>query len=551
MHAKSRQLGYMRVARTTIHEKENARERHGDGFGIGNLRGLWCCYVCKAKPNLTVGIQTCLICKSVYMCPQHWIQLACLDNQAVVCCRHSRYTPKRGWNPRAGYPGLEGFPIVLPKQEYWQDVNNILGSAANVTYCPGYGPDGVYRDLTQADVISLARSDQIHRGGVLSSSVESTGSGSESLQLHKIVWDTRHMAEYTKPYPIESPESEGLERLYPAARPRRLIGGDRKPFVWLRETRQEQMDDTRLFGFIYASEKGRYPFSVVQRLPDVVPGDHQSIKERNRMERKALYETIDLANPDDYPWPGAPEKDDQYCANEDPTKGPVNRSTWEVHCSEQTEERSFAMPSEEKMKYYHCYTCKKKGMKKRNPEWVVDMFKCLICEDVYTSTRLVPSSWNPKGGYPRLEGFPRLPKQERWQDIDDVSSKPGTTYEPDEEDFMTTYDLTALSSTTVRNSPCGGTLANGGQISRAAMPGMFSSGRKNTRHMAEHTGPYALSDPECEGLVRLYPASRPRPPSGSQKPYPWMDGMNLFTDNSFFASEQGCYPYSVVRHVPT
>eukprot|EP00971_Amphidinium_carterae_P148752 2949442-Amphidinium_carterae.1 len=28
------------------------------------------------------------------MCPAHGIKLACLDNPAVVCCRHSRYTPK-------------------------------------------------------------------------------------------------------------------------------------------------------------------------------------------------------------------------------------------------------------------------------------------------------------------------------------------------------------------------------------------------------------------------------------------------------------------------
>eukprot|EP00971_Amphidinium_carterae_P147683 2927015-Amphidinium_carterae.1 len=45
--------------------------------------GVWQCYVCKARPSPTVGLQSCLICKSVYMCAKHWIKLACLDNQAV------------------------------------------------------------------------------------------------------------------------------------------------------------------------------------------------------------------------------------------------------------------------------------------------------------------------------------------------------------------------------------------------------------------------------------------------------------------------------------
>eukprot|EP00971_Amphidinium_carterae_P169582 3359687-Amphidinium_carterae.1 len=61
----------------------------------------------------------------------------------------------------------------------------------------------------------------------------------------------------------------------------------------------------------------------------------------------------------------------------------MNWWNWDYYCSEQTEIRSFTMPPEEKMKHYFCYICKKKGKKVRNPEWVIDMFKCLICEDVY------------------------------------------------------------------------------------------------------------------------------------------------------------------------
>eukprot|EP00971_Amphidinium_carterae_P147778 2929212-Amphidinium_carterae.1 len=61
----------------------------------------------------------------------------------------------------------------------------------------------------------------------------------------------------------------------------------------------------------------------------------------------------------------------------------MNWWNWDFYCSEQAEIRSFTMPPEEKMKHYFCYICKKKGKKVRNPEWVIDMFKCLICEDVY------------------------------------------------------------------------------------------------------------------------------------------------------------------------
>eukprot|EP00971_Amphidinium_carterae_P104540 2070414-Amphidinium_carterae.1 len=95
------------------------------------------------------------------------------------------------------------------------------------------------------------------------------------------------MAEHVKPYPITSPESEGLARLYPAARPRQPVPGGRKPYRWLKEIGQLDRNDSRFFGFIYASEKGRYPFSSVQRFPDITPGDTRSVKERDRMERRA------------------------------------------------------------------------------------------------------------------------------------------------------------------------------------------------------------------------------------------------------------------------
>eukprot|EP00971_Amphidinium_carterae_P273969 5437466-Amphidinium_carterae.1 len=51
--------------------------------------GLWKCYVCQKQSGPTVTLKSCLICKSVYTCQEHGIMLACLDNYAVVCCRHS------------------------------------------------------------------------------------------------------------------------------------------------------------------------------------------------------------------------------------------------------------------------------------------------------------------------------------------------------------------------------------------------------------------------------------------------------------------------------
>eukprot|EP00971_Amphidinium_carterae_P071449 1413432-Amphidinium_carterae.1 len=118
--------------------------------------GVWKCYVCQARPSPTVGLKSCLICKSVYMCHLHGIELACLDNQAVDILDWRVFQLN--------------FPISNPKQDFWQDVNNILSTTAR-PYCQAYGPDGVYRQMTPDNLISFARYDQNRRGGVLSSSV--------------------------------------------------------------------------------------------------------------------------------------------------------------------------------------------------------------------------------------------------------------------------------------------------------------------------------------------------------------------------------------------
>eukprot|EP00971_Amphidinium_carterae_P262259 5201870-Amphidinium_carterae.1 len=258
------------------------------------------------------------------------------------------------------------------------------------------------------------------------------------------VWDIRHLAEYVQPYDVGSPESEGLARLYPAAMPRRPVDGNKRPYQYVREIGKVDRDDVRFFALIYAKEKGRYPFSKVQRMPDIVPGDGRSNKERDRMERRALFETLDLSNPDDYPWPGSAVRDDPDHENEDPTQGPMSWWNWDFYCCVQTEYRCLQLPPEDKMHRYYCYVCEKPGTRPEHPD-SAELFKCLICEDVYMCkehsiflkslgssarvccrhNRYTPGhgSWNPVGGYPPLMDKPHIAKQERWQDVDDDMSK--------------------------------------------------------------------------------------------------------------------------------
>eukprot|EP00971_Amphidinium_carterae_P056912 1125505-Amphidinium_carterae.1 len=64
--------------------------------------------------------------------------------------------------------------------------------------------------------------------------------------------------------------------------------------------------------------------------------------------------------------------------------------------------------------------------------------------------------------------------------------------------------------------------------------------------MAEHTGPFAFSDPESHGFERLYPASRPRIPIDKRATYyTWLIGMHPMKGEEFQPAEEGCYPFSV------
>eukprot|EP00971_Amphidinium_carterae_P147153 2916105-Amphidinium_carterae.2 len=177
--------------------------------------GLHRCYVCKETPHHDVKLQRCLLCKTVYMCRNHWLRLACLDNYAV-----------------------REFPVRLPRQEWWQDVDDIIIPDNSITYCPCYSPDNIDRDPPPSDLLIMAREDKNRRGGVLVLSVgtnESEHNMTRLWQSHRADRDTRHMAEYVKRYPITDPECEGMARLYPAARPRAPIGLGCTPYPWFEE----------------------------------------------------------------------------------------------------------------------------------------------------------------------------------------------------------------------------------------------------------------------------------------------------------------------------
>eukprot|EP00971_Amphidinium_carterae_P061747 1222815-Amphidinium_carterae.1 len=242
--------------------------------------------------------------------------------------------------------------------------------------------------------------------------------------------------------------------------PRKPVDENKRPYPYVKEYGKVDRDDVQFYGRIYAKEKGRYPFSKVQRLPDVIPGDSRTSQERDRMERRALFETVSLSNPDDYPWPGEAVRDDPDDENEDPTRGPMSWWNWDFFCCVQTEYRT----------------------RPKHPD-AAELFKCLICEDVYMCrehsiflqcldsgariccrhSRYTPrhGSWNPMGGYPPLSDRPHIAKQERWQDVEDELYKTDEEEVSDEDDFNLSHDLTAGTTGAETKSSRGGTSARG------------------------------------------------------------------------------------------
>eukprot|EP00971_Amphidinium_carterae_P003761 74420-Amphidinium_carterae.1 len=86
------------------------------------------------------------------------------------------------------------------------------------------------------------------------------------------------------------------------------------------------------------------------------------------MERRVLFETLDLANPDDYPWPGEAVRDDPDDENEDPTRGPMSWWNWDFFCCVQIEYRCLKVPPEGRMHYYQRYVCDKPGTRPKHPD---------------------------------------------------------------------------------------------------------------------------------------------------------------------------------------
>eukprot|EP00971_Amphidinium_carterae_P109757 2174228-Amphidinium_carterae.1 len=74
--------------------------------------------------------------------------------------------------------------------------------------------------------------------------------------------------------------------------PRKPVAGNKRPYRWVREIGQIDRDDVRFFGLIYSKEQGRYPFSSVQRMPDIVLGDSRSTKFKNEIAWNAEHCSI-------------------------------------------------------------------------------------------------------------------------------------------------------------------------------------------------------------------------------------------------------------------
>eukprot|EP00971_Amphidinium_carterae_P317645 6314279-Amphidinium_carterae.1 len=282
---------------------------------------------------------------------------------------------------------------------------------------------------------------------------------SESVKSDEKTHDGRHLEDWVKPYDLADPESNGLERLYPGPRPHRLRSWRNKLYPDL---------DAPAGPFVlYKHEEGRYPFSCIQKFPDVDPARRESLEERRIAERKAVFETIVttkwktptdpgyiMCNPDDYPWE-ALEEELFYCKNRDPRKGPVARDRWHVYWNHQADLfcEAPANDTTRRAGRYRCYVCKQQHWSITRDG--VELRRCLICRNVFMCpkhwirlacmdttfavvccrhTRFTPGtgSWNPTGYYPILEGMPtKLHLQERWQDEDHIVPAQVASHDPE------------------------------------------------------------------------------------------------------------------------
>eukprot|EP00971_Amphidinium_carterae_P210449 4175464-Amphidinium_carterae.1 len=164
-------------------------------------------------------------------------------------------------------------------------------------------------------------------------------------QMH-VRWEGGHLEQYARPLSERDPRSKGLERLYPHAKPYPTITADdydRYPCSHYPGLLEEPKR------VVFANEKGRYPFSCVQHLPDVDDNDPHSIEARRSMERRAFCETVEnkswattrvlgrcLQNPDNYPWPEQ-MVEHEGLRNKDPRNGKCSRGNWRWFWNRQSE----------------------------------------------------------------------------------------------------------------------------------------------------------------------------------------------------------------------
>eukprot|EP00971_Amphidinium_carterae_P175818 3485125-Amphidinium_carterae.2 len=272
-------------------------------------------------------------------------------------------------------------------------------------------------------------------------------------------WEARHQEDCAQPLSPTNPMSEGRERLYAGPRPyarvpdwRRMCPGlcDFPPTIE------------------YKNEEGLYPFSCVQRLPNVDPDSRETIEPRRFMERRALYETIvtrswrtatdpgrSLRNPDEYPWPHTTRTPTHAMGECRAMRGRsigIDKLRWSVlHPHLQR----IGPP----------------------PERVYPPQMGLWGED---PPQMAPEPESGPEYYAELAKRVRISARERDERLE-------------ADDFAMTHDLTASSSSrpdvSATHPSSGGTLADEGRSSSTAMPAMSSAG-----HV------YPTGDPSSGGM---------------------------------------------------
>eukprot|EP00971_Amphidinium_carterae_P322302 6405827-Amphidinium_carterae.4 len=255
----------------------------------------------------------------------------------------------------------------------------------------------------------------------------------------------------------ESAEEESLGTYYPdpvCMRSRPYPYTENRPYPHLEKNK-----------VIYKSERGQYPFSVVPRFPDVIkwegfpetptppwvkPEDkpvhdpvawrkaYTSKLVRQHQERRAFFERTVLPNAEAYPHPKECEKmDDLKDMTPFDVKTKCSLARWVAGANSLLQEYCYEeIIAPEEGVHYWCYVCGKA------PRRDLKLARCAACGIVFmcmnhrifpdcfggNPNRQIticcrhsrytpkPGSWNPRGGYPRLQDISETKLEEEWRD---------------------------------------------------------------------------------------------------------------------------------------